>query len=79
MNPEPVKDVHPAPTTESTLKNKKNIIFAIVVIIYEILSLPIIGALYRLDGSMSLLTDDGGVLLVCITTILLVIGKHEFI
>lgn len=75
MNPEPVKEVHSASPTTSTLKNKKNIIFAIVIIIYEILSLPIIGVLYRLDASMSSFTDDGGLLLVSIVTILLVIGN----
>lgn len=56
MNPEPVKDVHPAPATESTLKNKKNIIFAIVVIINQSY-LCRVRSSGRLDGSVTIIAE----------------------
>jgi hypothetical protein len=57
--------------------NKKNVIFAVVIIVYEILSLPIYGVLFSI-GDMKF-SDADGVLLVGMTTILLIIGNKLMI
>jgi hypothetical protein len=61
------------------LKNKNNVIFAVILVAYEILTLPIFGSLYELNILNDAVYDYGGILLVSITTILLIIGKFLFI
>lgn len=56
-----------------------NIIFAVLVILYEALALPIYGVLFRLSSTFESAFDYGGVLLVCIATILLIIGMYSII
>jgi len=53
-------------------------VFAIVVIVYEILALPIYGVLFRLAGAFTEFQDYGGVLLMSISTILLIVGNFYF-
>lgn len=56
--------------------SKSSMVFAILLILFEILFCLITGILYRLSHSiLTSLNDFGGVLLVCILTILTVIGK----
>lgn len=71
----------PVATTTTTLHPakppmNKNIIFAVVVILYEILALPIYGVLFRISSMAEDMQDYGGVLLVSIATILLIIGMR---
>lgn len=76
MNPVPTHQPPPQNQPKPTsLKNRGNFIFAIVLIVYEIFSLPIYGVLFRLTATFDTYMDYGGVLLMSITTILLVIGS----
>ena len=65
-----------APGT-SKVRNTNNIIFAIVLIAYEILALPIFGKLFGLNVLNDSFYDYGGILLVSISTILLIIGRND--
>lgn len=64
----------PAP---SKVRNTNNIIFAVVLIAYEILALPIFGKLFGLNVLNDAVYDYGGILLVSISTILLIIGNND--
>lgn len=56
-------------------QSKLNTAFAIAVICYEILALPIYGVLFRLTNTFTTDQDYGGVLLMSIATILLIVGN----
>lgn len=76
MNPAPAPTTAPVVASKpSTLNNRNNFIFAIVIIFYEILTLPIYGVLFRISPYADTYYDYGGILLVSITTILLIIGS----
>lgn len=66
-------------TEETSSQNKLNIAFAVVVLCYECLALPIYGVLFRLGSSMTLSQDYGGVLLMGMAAILLVVGNFQLI
>lgn len=63
----------------SKVRNTNNIIFAVVLIAYEILALPIFGKLFGLNILNDAVYDYGGILLVSISTILLIIGRNNVI
>jgi len=67
-------DQSPGP---SKVRNTNNIIFAVVLIAYEILALPIFGKLFGLNILNDVYYDYGGILLVSISTILLIIGRND--
>lgn len=64
---------------DSKNQNKNNIIFAVAVIAWEILTLPIYGVLFRLSNQFLASQDYGGVLLMGISTILFIVGTLCFI
>lgn len=61
----------------SKMRNTNNVIFAVVLIAYEILALPIFGKLFGLNILNDAVYDYGGILLVSISTILLIIGRND--
>lgn len=76
MNPATAPSTAPVVASKpSTLNNRNNFVFAIVIILYEILTLPIYGVLFRISPYADTYLDYGGILLVSITTILLIIGS----
>lgn len=61
--------------TASGFRNRNNLIFAVVVILYQIFALPIYGVLFQLSNSFILYQDYGGILLTSISTIFILIGN----
>ena len=71
---------YPQPPATAPIANtgsrKSSMVFAILLILFEILFCLITGLLYRVRQDILITVSDyGGVLLVCILTILTVLGK----
>lgn len=85
MNTQAQPNQYPPDTTaavvanESQNQNKNNTIFAVAVIAWEILTLPIYGVLFRLSNQFLAYQDYGGILLMGISTILFIVGTLCFI
>ncbi len=74
-----VKPVDNKSSASSTLRNRNNVIFAVAIILYEILALPIYGVLFRLSDSLTLYQDQWGLLIVSIASIFILIGTYPLI